>query len=393
MKIALIHNYYQQAGGEDRVFASEVSLLEARGHHVATYTIHNDRIGKLGAASLAHSTIWNHHSIRELRRVFGTRKSEIAHFHNTFPLISPAGYYAARAEGLAVVQTVHNYRLICPVATLFRGGRVCEDCIGKTLPWPGVLHGCYRQSRAATAAVAAMLTAHRALGTWRRAVDIYVALTDFAKAKLVEAGLPAERIVVKPNFVNADPGAGSGAGGFAVFVGRLSVEKGISTLIEAWDRFRPDIPLRLAGDGPLALQVAATAERLANVEWLGQQTRLQTVALLKDAAFLILPSVWYEAFPLVIIEAFAVGLPVVASNLGSLSTIIDHGRTGRLCQPGSAKDLVAQVAWLREHPAELRQMRIEARAEYEAKYTADRNYDMLLEVYARAKASTTIRSS
>lgn len=386
MKIALIHNYYQERGGEDGVFASEASLLKAHHHSVTLYTAHNDQIKSMGPASLARSTIWNHRAAGELRRIFKDTKAEVAHFHNSFPLISPSGYYAARAEGLAVVQTLHNYRLLCAGATLFRRNNVCEDCLRKSVPWPAVLHMCYRQSRLASGAVAAMLTSHRALGTWQRMIDVYIALTDFAKSKFVEGGLPADRIVVKPNFVDPDPGVGRGAGGYALFVGRLSPEKGVSTLIDAWEHFNPGLPLKVAGDGPLRQQVTAAAGRSNTIEWLGKQTREGIFDLLKDAAFLIVPSLWYEGFPLVVIEGFATGLPIVASDLGGLPSIITD-RTGRLFRPGNPEDLAKQVCWMKNHRAELERMRLEARAEYRAKYTSEKNYATLMNVYARAAAT------
>jgi glycosyltransferase involved in cell wall biosynthesis len=387
MKIAFIHNYYQQPGGEDQVFAAEADLLEARGHQIVRYVVYNDQIAEMGKASLMAATIWNQDSVRKLRRLFRSFDAEVAHFHNTLPLISPAGYYAARAEGLSVVQTLHNYRLLCPAATFLRNGQVCEDCLGKSVAWPGVLHGCYRQSRAATGAVATMLTAHHILGTWRRTVDVYIALTTFAKAKFIKGGLPSNRIIVKPNFINPDPGPGDGAGGYALFVGRLSPEKGIATLLSAWERFQLAMPLRIVGDGPLAREVAVAASRLTNVEWLGRQSKERVLALYKKAAFLILPSIWYEGFPMVIAESFAAGLPVVASNLGAPGSIIEHNRTGRLFCPGDAEDLAAQITWLSDHPAELMRMRLKARSEYEAKYTAEQNYTMLMDIYARARAN------
>ncbi len=374
------------------MFAAESALLKARGHRVEQYTVHNNQIKGRGSIALAAGTVWNRESARDLRRFFRTSGAEVAHFHNTLPLISPAGLYAARSEGLAVVQTLHNYRLMCPAGTFFRDGRVCEECLQRSVPWPAVLYGCYRQSRVATAVVTAMLTVHRVVGTWWREVDVYVAITDFAKTKFVEGGLPPDRIVVKPNIISLDTGPGTGAGGYALFVGRLSPEKGITTLIEAWQRFQPSCSLRIAGDGPLAETVAYAAKHRADVEWMGWQPRDRILTLLKDAAFLIVPSVWYEAGqPLVVAEAFAAGLPVIASALGSLNSVIDHGRTGRLFRPGDAEDLAAQVAWMSHHPADLARMRRAARAEYEAQYTEDQNYAMLMDIYRRAITTAAAR--
>jgi glycosyltransferase involved in cell wall biosynthesis len=382
--VLLLHNHYQQPGGEDQVFSAESELLESRDHRVLRYTVHNDQVSKMGSLDRAKTAIWNRAVYRELRTLIHRERPQIAHFHNTFPLISPAAYYAARAEGVPVVQTLHNYRLLCPNALFFRDGRVCEDCLGRQLfSWPGILHACYRESRPASAAVAAMQSVHQALGTWDGAVDVYVALTEFARRKFVEGGLPADNVVVKPNFVNPDPGAGEGRGDFFLFVGRLSQEKGMDTLLAAWKRLRTGTPLRILGDGPLAPKVAEAAERIQGLEWMGRQSRDRVLALMKDARALIFPSVWYEGFPMVIAEAYAVGLPVVASDLGSMSSLVDHGRTGLRFRPGDPEDLATQAEWALTHPAELRCMRAEARAEFEDNYTAERNYRQLMGIYRK----------
>ena len=379
-----MHNHYQQPGGEDQVFAAEGDLLETRGHRVVRYTSHNDRVRGVSRLALAKTTVWNGDAYRELRALIRKERPEVAHFHNTFPLISPAAYYAARAESVPVIQTLHNYRLLCPNALFFRQGGVCEDCLGKTFAWPGIAHACYRESRSSSGAVAAMQTTHRAAGTWTRAVDTYIALTEFARQKFVEGGLPADRIAVKPNFVSPDPGAGDAGGGYVLFVGRLSQEKGVETLLAAWKQLQGKVPLKILGDGPLARTVAEAAKQFKEVEWLGRQPKDRVLAFMKDARALIFPSVWYEGFPMVIAEAYAVGLPVIASNLGSMSSLISHRRTGLHFCPGNSKDLATQVTWASEHPAQLKLMRTAARAEYEDKYSAERNYQMLTNIYRTA---------
>jgi glycosyltransferase involved in cell wall biosynthesis len=381
MRVLLLHNHYQQPGGEDQVFAAEGNLLEARGHRVLRYISHNDRVTEMSRPALAKVTVWNRVVYREIRALIRRDRPQVAHFHNTFPLISPAAYYAARAEGVPVVQTLHNYRLLCSNALFFRKGGVCEDCLGKAIPWPGVAHSCYRASRSSSGAVVAMLTTHRTLGTWKGAVDTYITLTEFARQKFIQGGLPAEKIVVKPNFFHPDPRAGEGSGGYVLFVGRLSQEKGVDTLLAAWTRLRRKVPLKIVGDGPLAPKVAEAAKRLSNVEWLGRQPKDRVIALMKDAVALVFPSVWYEGFPMVIAEAYAVGLPVIASDLGSMSSLIDHGRTGLCFHPGDPDDLAAQVEWISMRPEELKRMRNEARVEFENEYTAERNYELLMEIY------------
>ena len=386
MKILAVHNRYQRPGGEDQVFVDETALLEARNHRVLRCEVHNDQVEHMNPLTLAKTTVWNTSAYRGLGALIRRERPDVVHFHNTLPLVSPAGYYAAKAEGVPVIQTLHNYRLLCPVALFFRDGGVCEDCMGKAVPWPGVVHGCYRGSRAASGVVATMLTVHRALRTWARMVDVYVALTAFARDKFVEGGLPVGKIAVKPNFVAPDPGQGQGGGGYALFVGRLAPEKGTGTMLAAWDRLGKGIPLKIVGDGPLKDEVARAAATRTNVEWLGHRPVADVHALMKKADMLVFPSEWYETFGRVAAEAFATGTPVVAANIGAVAELVEHGRTGLLFRPGDQEDLAAQIGWALSHPAELRRMRGEARAEFEAKYTAERNYLALMEIYRAALA-------
>ncbi len=383
MRILLVHNRYLQPGGEDVVFAAERALLMRSGHEVVPFIEQNARFDGLNLLGVAVNTVWSRAAQQRLSQMLQEMRPDVVHFHNIFPMISPAAYYVCRKDEVPVVQSLHNYRLLCPNALFFRDGHICEDCMGK-IPWPGVVHACYRGSRAASTVVAAMLVVHRFLGTWTQRVDMYIALTEFARQKFIEGGLPADKIAVKPNFVHPDPGSGEGRGGFALFVGRLSQEKGLDTLLAAWERLQGRVPLKIVGDGPLASEVAAAAERLDGVEWLGRKPREEVLDLMKQASFLIFPSRGYEGFPMTIAEAFATGLPVVASNLGAMASLIDHERTGLHFRPGDEEDLAAKVEWMLSHPEALDQMRKETRAEYEAKYTAERNYRMLMEIYARA---------
>lgn len=381
VKIMVVHNRYREAGGEDGVFQAEADLLEGRGHRVLRYTVHNDRVVGMNRLALSGRALWNPSAYRELRALMRRGRPDVVHFHNTFPLVSPAGYYAARAEGVPVVQTLHNYRLLCPDALFFRDGKVCEDCVGRVVPWPGVFHACYRESRAASGVVAAMLTLHRALRTWTEMVDVYVTLSRFARRKFVEGGLPAAKMVTKPNFVLPDSGPGAGRGGYALFVGRLSPEKGVGTLLAAWARLGARVPLKIVGDGPLREMVVGAAEQDSRLEWLGYRPRAEVQALLRDAGLVVLPSLT-EGAPLIVLEAMAAGTPVVAAGIGAVAEILDHGRTGLLFLPGEADDLAARVEDLFLRPEEERvRMRREARSEFEAKYTAGRNYEMLMEIY------------
>src|ERR1700722_9024943 len=381
MKILLVHNSYQLPGGEDQVFAQETELLRGRGHQVVLYRASNDQVKDQNPLVTVANTIWNQRAYGELRELMHREKPDIVHVHNTFQVISPAIYYAANEEGIPVVQTLHNYRLLCPASTFFRDGNVCEDCLGKAVPWPGVLHSCYRNSKLASAAVATMLATHNYKQTWSQTISAYIALTDFARNKFIEGGFPAEKIFVKPNYLQTDPGPGDGKGNYALFVGRLTPEKGISTLLEAWRHIGNGLPLQIAGDGPLAPDVEKAGREMESVTWLKWLPRAEILQRMKDASVLILPSTWYEGFPMIIAEAFAVGLPVIASNLGSMSTIVDHQRTGLHFEPGRTAALVEAVQWWSAHPAEAAFMRTEARLEYEAKYTAEENYTQMMNIY------------
>ena len=384
MRVLFVHNYYQQPGGEDQVVAAESAMLAGMGHGVTSYTVQNASISAMPRARVAATTTWNPAAYREIRARVRRDRPAVVHCHNTFPLISPAAYRAVQDEGVPVVQTLHNYRLLCPNAMFFRDGRPCEDCLGKFVPWPGVLHACYRDSRGATSAVATMLGVHRLLGTWKRDVDVYIALTEFARRKFIEGGLPADRVRVKPNFVHPDPGPGEGNGRYALFVGRLAAEKGISLLLEAWGRLRTDFPLKIVGDGPLASVVAAAAKSTPSIEWLGRRARLEVLELMREASFLLVPSTWYEGLPMIVAEAFAVGLPVVMSDIGGLPELVEHGRTGLVFRSGDAEDLSSRIEWALGDPARVRSMRGEARAEFAAKYTAERNYELLMGIYGFA---------
>lgn len=309
MNILVAHNCYQQPGGEDQCVAAEIAMLEARGHAVTQYCMHNDAINAMSSSQVASRTLWSWPAYYELRELLRAQRPQIVHFHNTFPLISPSAYYAAQAENVRVVQTLHNFRLLCVNGLLFRDGVICEDCLGKSIAWPGVLHACYRSSRTASTVTAAMQTLHRALGTWRSAVDVYIALSQSSRRKLVEGELPADKIVLKPNFAYPDPGPGAGNGGYGVFIGRLSTEKGLQTLIQAWRNLGASIPLKIVGAGPLADTVQAAVAKSPSIHWL-PGVPLETVfSLLGEAAFLVLPSQCYENFPRVIIEAFSKGTP------------------------------------------------------------------------------------
>lgn len=385
-RILIVHNRYQMAGGEDRVVEAEANLLRNHGHEVFLYTDSNDRVAELSPFQAALDTVWSRTSARKLGKIIRESRIDLCHFHNTFPLISPAAYYVARRAGVPVVQTLHNYRILCPGSLLMREGQVCETCVGRKLVWPGAIHRCYRHSYTASAVSAAAFSVHNLLHTWSNKVDRYIALGEFGRQKFVQGGLPAERIAVKPNFVDPDPGPGEGRGGYALFVGRLSTEKGLSTLLDAWSR-HPEFPmLHIAGEGPLAPMVQEACQRNGHLKWLGALSRADTFEQMRGAQFLVCPSTWYECFALVVVEAFASGLPVIASSLGALPELIRPEETGLLFTPGSADDLSSKVQWALRYPDRLERIRRNVRQEYERCYTAQKNYQMLSSIYDDAWA-------
>jgi glycosyltransferase involved in cell wall biosynthesis len=387
MNVLLVHNFYQRPGGEDQIFAGEGRLLEQHDHVVGRFTMHNDAVDTIGKLTVACKTVWNGQARQSLRKAIRETGARVVHFHNTFPLISPAGYYAAHDEGAAVVQTLHNYRLMCVTATFCRNGGVCEDCLGRTVAWPGILHGCYRGSRAGSAVVAAMLAFHCLKGTWRREVDVYIALSEFGRKKFIEGGLPPDKLVVKPNFLDPAPGIGNGQGDYALFVGRLSIEKGIATMLEAWPKVYADtgIKLKIIGDGPLRTSVEAASKNAAGIEYLGwRDMRKEGYVTMGAARALIFPSIWYETQGMTIVESLATGTPILASRLGSRAEIIADGRTGLLFESGNPDDLARQARVFLSGQADRQRMRQAARLEFESRYTAEQNYPLLMRCYETA---------
>jgi glycosyltransferase involved in cell wall biosynthesis len=381
MKILLCHNFYQQFGGEDQSFFDDVALLRSRGHEVVEFTRHNDVVDTMSRFRVAADTFWNASVYRELRSLIQSERPEVVHCTNIFPIISPAAYQAAHDEGVPVVQALGNYRLLCPGATLLRDGAVCESCLNKSFAWPAVVHACYRQSRLASAVVAGMVATHRAKGTWRR-VDRYYAPTRMARDVFIRAGMPADRIDVRPYMVSPDQGAGEGSVGYALFVGRLSPEKGIATLLEAWARLDDDISLRVIGDGPCRQMVDDAAARDSRITALGHLPLKEVYAQMREATCLVMPSVWYETFGRTIIEAYAAGTPVIASRMGAMQELVTHRETGLLFEPGSAAALSRAVSEL-FYRTDLAAMRARARSEFDEKFTAEQNYRQLMGIFER----------
>lgn len=388
----MAHNHYRESGGEDQSFQAERELLRSHGHVVEVYIRDNHEIQEsrlIQKLQLARNTIWANDSFHDVRSIIRAKKPNLAHFQNTFPLISPSVYAACKQEGIPVIQSLRNYRLLCANALFSRNDRPCEDCLGKVIPWPGVLHACYRESHTQSAVVAGMLAYHRWIGTWDTQVDLYIVLSEFSRKKFIEGGLPPERLIVKPNFA-VDRGGSSEREDYVVFIGRLSKEKGLFTLLNAWRDLR-NIPLIIIGTGPLYQQLYEMIENenLDNIKMVGQLANADAIEIIKRARFLVFPTELYETFGRVIVEAYCAGLPVVASRIGAVAELVRDSETGLQFTPGDAAELAAKVRWLWNHPEESKHIGRNARKDYEQKYTPERNYQMLMDIYRRALENQT----
>jgi glycosyltransferase involved in cell wall biosynthesis len=390
MRILILHNRYKLHGGEDVVVQQESQLLRDAGCFVDVMEVSNDEIesgvDKLRTALMSIYSVPMRKLVEQRIQDIG---ADVLHVHNFFPRLTPAVYDAGAERNCAVVQTLHNYRLVCPGGLLFRDGSVCEDCLGRSFALPGIQHGCYRGSRIGSATIATMTALHRVRGTWRNQVDRYIVLNEYARSIFTQyAGLPPERIRVKPNVV-PDSGLGRGSGGYALFVGRLSPEKGIATLLRAASSPAFRLPLKIVGTGPMQPEVVAAAAACPNIEYLGAQPREAVVKLVGNALIQIVPSEWHEAGgPLVIGEAFAAGVPVVTPTMEPMCTVVQDQTSGLLYAPHDHEDLCRAVARIVDNPEMVTAMRIKARQRYEAMYMPAANLNALVTIYREAMDET-----
>ncbi|MGH2556240.1 MAG: glycosyltransferase family 4 protein [Actinomycetota bacterium] len=384
-RVLLVHNRYQERAGEDLSFDADRRVLAENGVEITEYVRDNREIegaGPFEKLRMVVGTSWAAGAKAEIRELLKEWRPDVVHFHNTFPLISPAPYWACRAAGVPVVQTLRNFRIFCAPGILFRDGHICHDCVGKLPQWPGVLHACYRGSRSQTVPVTAMQTFHGLAGTWTKLVDAYIAASPFMRSKLIELGLPSEKIHVRADVVEGvSPGNRHAA--FALFVGRLTVEKGVRTLLDAWSTV-VGMHLKLVGTGPLETEVrerVSSSDLHGRVEVLGPLPSDQTIALIREAAVVVVPSESYETFGRVPLEAAGCGVPTIASRLGALTDTVQHGVTGLLFSPGVAADLAAAACWVRDHPDEMVEMGSKAREQYELHYSPSSTFERLMEIY------------
>ena len=390
MKVLLVHSFYrsENPSGENRVYHDELTLLEANGIEVRSFTRKSDDMLRLGPAAAllgALSTPWNPRAARLLRQEVDRFRPDVVHVHNTFPWISPAIFHAVGRRAARVL-TLHNYRLFCPAAIPVRQAHLCTECIDQRSVWPALRHACYRNSRVATLPLAAGVALHRALGTWTHEVDAFITLSEFQRRLMVGAGLPAEKVHIKPNFVAGNPPVvdWDQRGNYAIFVGRLSSEKGLRTLLQAWRQWGAGAPeLRIVGDGPMRAELEAEAAG-SSIRFLGRLENGATRAQIGAARLLIMPSEWIETFGLALAEAFAFGTPVAVSDIGPLSTIARDGQEGVVFPPGDAPRLLHTVRRAWNDPELLRRLGGSARLAFETLYNEAANFRDLMQVYERA---------
>lgn len=388
LRVLSLHTRYLQPGGEDRVFEEEAEMLRVRGHAVECLDLSNEPLTQIGNLRAAAATVWNRTTARALRERIGAFKPDVVHIHNDFPWTSPSVYPAATRAGAAVVHTLHNFRNLCANGLFFRDGRVCEDCLHDPLSKAAIRHACYRGSRGASAATAARRLVHKARGTWRRDVALFLAPTELVRDRHVAGGFPADRVVVKPHFVRGTPAAGPGDGGYALFVGRLMPDKGLDRLLDAWRGLPGTLRLRIVGDGPLRdAAEAAAADPARRIDLLGPQKPDAIHGLLQGAALAIVPSPVYESFGRVVVEAFAAGTPVLAPDHGSPGVLISDGVTGWTYRFDGDDALHHKLTELLADPHPGAALRPAARSAFEERFTEDANYTQLIAAYDRARAT------
>jgi glycosyltransferase involved in cell wall biosynthesis len=381
LKILYCHNYYQHRGGEDVSFEHDVELLRNEGHDVVTFTRDNSQ-WDAGKLRMAGQTLWNRETGKQVAAIIRARRPDILHCNNLFPQISTSVYAAARRASVPVVQALRNYRHLCANSYFFRDGNVCTKCLNLNASWHGLRYGCYRDSRAATSVVVAMQYMNRTFNIMKRSVDAFFTPTEFARQVHIDGGFDPNKIMVRSNFLTPDLGISNDDQNYALFIGRLSDEKGVDTIIKAWIQNRITLQIRIVGTGPAETKLRAAAAGNPHISFKGQLSTEDVLKQLSQASFLLMPSLWYETFGRTIAEAFSRGKPVIASRLGAMQEIVDDGETGYLFEPGNATELAAAVSRFGQlSESEKVRMRHAARAVFEKRFCSAASYAELLKVY------------
>ena len=357
-------------------------MLQSRGHEVVEYVVDNREVKQSSLIAVGLRSVWNNQQARQIQSVIEEKKPDLLKVDNHFPILSPSIFRAAKDVGVPTVLSVRNYRLICPSANLFRDGASCTECVGRKLAYPAVIHRCYRKSYLQSSSVVLSNAYAHLRGTWVHSVDQFVAVSNFVKDELIRGGFAPEKISVKPNFIG-DTGAGDGSGKYALFVGRLTEEKGVRTLVDAWRRIGPEIPLKIIGVGPLEGFLQEAAAENPAIELLGWKSITDVCEYLGKAATLVFPSQWLEPFGRSIVEAYAKGTPVLAADTLPMRDMIDEGQTGLLFKVNDGDDLASRVRDLLNNPPQYARMRINARQRYLEMYSEERNYIMMMDIFNR----------
>lgn len=385
MRILFIHTQYLQKGGEDRAVENEIELLRSKGHEVEILLFSNAAgDGLFQQLRNGLQALYNRHSYKMTCKKVQTFRPDVVHVHNLFFMASPSILFALHKLEIPVVATLHNYRLVCSNALLLRSGSPCELCVKKVFPLHGVIHRCYKSSAAASLAATSFSSVHKLLHTWQQKVDQFIVLTDFAKQIIASSSLKISesKLVVKPNFTPDIFNSDVKREPFFLFAGRLSEEKGVGPLVQAFQQM-PDVRLVIAGQGPLQNEVMERCAANSNITFVGNLAQAELITYLQKAQALIFPSLWYEGLPFTMIESFAAGTPVLASDLGSMSTLVEEGSNGLLFKPGSAISIVECVRTFQQ-TASVKQYTEKARQSYLEKFTPEAGYEQLIRIYKTA---------
>lgn len=386
MKIFFVHDFYRNFGGEDAVALAEKQMLESHGQELVIYDRYNIEVDKYSVwerMAFPVQTIYSSRTRREVVDLTSNCRPDLAYIHNVFPLISPSVYHTLFAMNVPSLQVMHDFRFFCPNGWFYTQGGICERCkYGNYLN--AVLYRCYRDSYWLSALYASSVGLNRMTGLFDK-IDGYICLTEFSRQKLLEVGFPEKKLFVKPNFIDSSLSAAApGTGDYVLYLGRLSPEKGLWTLVRAFEKLKT-INLKIVGTGPLEhrLQAYLRERKIRNIELLGFKQGAEKWQILRDSLFVVVPSQWYETFCMVALEAYVAGKPVVASNLGSLPHVIEDGKTGILFHPGDTEDLAEKVTYFALHPSDVSRMGVQARELAQTKFSPGENYRILMDIVSK----------